>query len=67
MTGYLVVGLDYFEGDYMQKHPDRSKIDYPAWVKEKQAKAAVLIPPWVETVRKSYGEHACKPGRQHLV
>ena len=66
MTGYLVVGLDYFEGDSMQKHPDRSKIDYPAWVKEKQAKAAVLIPPWVEAVRKD-GEYACKPRRQHLV
>ncbi|RPD64754.1 alpha/beta-hydrolase [Lentinus tigrinus ALCF2SS1-6] len=54
-NGYLVIGLDYFEGDSMQKYPDRSKLDYEAWRPKKQARAAVLIPPWVEAVKKDYG------------
>ncbi|TFK91184.1 alpha/beta-hydrolase [Polyporus arcularius HHB13444] len=54
-NGYLVLGLDYFEGDSMQKHPDRDQFDFPGWVKAKQERAAVLIPPWVEAIKKDYG------------
>ncbi len=51
-----MLGLDYFEGDSMQKHPDRDQFDFPGWVKAKQQRAAVLIPPWVEAIKKDYGE-----------
>ncbi|KAI0756159.1 alpha/beta-hydrolase [Daedaleopsis nitida] len=54
-NGYLVVGLDYFEGDSMQEHPDREAFDFNGWLKAKQARAATLIPPWIKTIRKDYG------------
>ena len=57
-TGYLVVGLDYFEDDSMTKHPDRQApgFDYQEWMKRKQARAPELIAPWIEAIRKDYGE-----------
>ncbi|KAI0714662.1 alpha/beta-hydrolase [Earliella scabrosa] len=54
-NGYLVVGLDYFEGDSMVQHPNRDEFDYVAWRTRKQERAAILIPPWVEAIRKDYG------------
>ena len=54
-AGYLVVGLDYFEGDSMQRYV-REEMDYPAWKEKKQERAKVLIPPWVEAIRKDYGK-----------
>ena len=54
-AGYLVVGLDYFEGDSMIKHPNREVFDYPAWVQKKKLRARELVPAWVEVIRKDYG------------
>ncbi|KAI0756160.1 alpha/beta-hydrolase [Daedaleopsis nitida] len=54
-NGYLVVGLDYFEGDSMIKHPNRDEFDYVAWRTGKQERAADLVPKWVEDVRTKYG------------
>ena len=59
VAGYLVVGLDYFEGDSMVQHPNRDEFDYVAWRTRKQERAAILIPPWVEAIRKDYGKSSC--------
>ncbi|KAI0701266.1 alpha/beta-hydrolase [Cerioporus squamosus] len=56
-NGYLVLGLDYFEGDSMQKHPNRDEFDFQGWVKAKQERAVTLIPPWVETIKKDFGAY----------
>ncbi|KAI0370129.1 alpha/beta-hydrolase [Pilatotrama ljubarskyi] len=54
-NGYLVLGLDYFEGDSYAFHKDEQDFDMPAWIKEKQARAAALLPPWIDAVRQQYG------------
>ncbi|KAI0640321.1 Alpha/Beta hydrolase protein [Trametes polyzona] len=54
-NGFLVLGLDYFEGDSYALHKDDKEFDVMAWMKEKQDRTAVLLPPWVEAVRKQYG------------
>ncbi len=56
-TGYLVVGLDYFEDDSMTKHPDRQAagFDYQDWLVQKRARAPELVGPWIEAIRKDYG------------
>ena len=53
----MVVGLDYFEGNSMVQHPEgRDAFDYIGWRTEKQERAAILVPPWVEAIRKEHGE-----------
>ncbi|KAI0801391.1 alpha/beta-hydrolase [Fomes fomentarius] len=59
-NGWLVVGLDYFEGDSMQNHPDRNALDFPSWLKGKQERAPVLIEPWVEAIKRDYGSSDSK-------
>lgn len=55
-TGFLVLGLDYFEGDSKALLDlDDETFDYPAWQKRHQVRAAVLIPPWIEAVRERFG------------
>ncbi|KAI0640320.1 Alpha/Beta hydrolase protein [Trametes polyzona] len=57
--GYVVLGLDYFEGDSKAfLNLDDGTFDYPAWIKAKQARADVLVPPWIEAVRERYGKGA---------
>lgn len=55
-AGYTVLAIDYFEGDSYGFHVDEKGFDVQAWIKEKQARTAVLLPPWVEAVRAQYGE-----------
>ncbi|KAI0658274.1 alpha/beta-hydrolase [Cubamyces menziesii] len=55
-SGYLVLGLDYFEGDSKALlNLADGTFDYPGWIKKKQARAAVLVPPWIEAVRERFG------------
>ncbi|KAI8980620.1 Alpha/Beta hydrolase protein [Trametes punicea] len=55
-NGYLVLGLDYFEGDSKALlNLDDGTFDYSAWIRAHQARAAVLLPPWIKTVRERYG------------
>lgn len=54
-----MIGLDYFEGDSMIKHPNRDEFDYIAWRTGKQERAAILVPPWVDAVKKQYGTPLC--------
>ncbi|KAI0829107.1 alpha/beta-hydrolase [Trametes gibbosa] len=57
--GYLVLAADYFEKDSYAFHQDtpgfRGSARETAWVEEKRARAAVLVPPWIEAVRARYG------------
>ncbi|KAI0674008.1 alpha/beta-hydrolase [Trametes maxima] len=56
-NGYLVLGLDYFEGDSKALlNLDDETFDYPGWIRTKQARAEVLVPPWIEAVKRTYGE-----------
>ncbi|KAH9854493.1 alpha/beta-hydrolase [Lenzites betulinus] len=56
-NGFLVLGLDYFEGDSKALlNLDDATFDYPAWIKKHQTRAAVLVPPWLEAVRERFGK-----------
>ena len=55
VTGYLVLGIDYFEGDSIAFHVDKEGWDRQGWIKRQQVRAAELIPPWVDAVREQYG------------
>ncbi|KAI8980621.1 alpha/beta-hydrolase [Trametes punicea] len=54
-NGYLVLGLDYFERDSYAYHKDKQDWDRQGWMEQKQERAAVLLPPWIEAVRTQYG------------
>ncbi|KAI0352209.1 alpha/beta-hydrolase [Trametes cingulata] len=55
-NGYVVLGLDYFEGDSKALlNLDDGTFDYPGWIARKQARAAVLVPPWIAAVRARFG------------
>ncbi|EIW63762.1 alpha/beta-hydrolase [Trametes versicolor FP-101664 SS1] len=53
--GYLVLALDYFEGDSYGFHLDEKGFDTQAWIKKNQARTEVLLPPWIDAVREQYG------------
>lgn len=55
-AGYLVLALDYFEGDSYGFHLDEKGFDVQAWVKAKQARTEVLLPPWIDAVRQQHGD-----------
>ncbi|KAI0328444.1 alpha/beta-hydrolase [Cubamyces sp. BRFM 1775] len=54
-NGWLVLGLDYFDGDSYAYHIDKEGFDVRAWVAPKRVRAAELLPPWIEAVRAQYG------------
>ena len=40
----------------MIEHPDgKTSFDYPGWIKAKKQRAAILVPPWVEAIRRDFG------------
>ncbi|KAI0652750.1 hypothetical protein C8Q79DRAFT_923105 [Trametes meyenii] len=54
-NGYLVLGLDYFEGDSKALlNLEDETFDYPGWIRKKQARAEVLVPPWIEAIKRTY-------------
>ncbi|RDX44281.1 alpha/beta-hydrolase [Lentinus brumalis] len=53
--GYLVLGVDYFEGDSRATHEGKPGWDVDEWVKPYRASAARVTPPWIAAVRERYG------------
>lgn len=56
VTGFLVVGIDYFEGDPVHNHTDDAGFDKEAWMTNAKSRAAALVPKWTETVKEKFGE-----------
>ena len=57
VAGYLVVGLDYFEGDSCAHHQGEPGWDVDEWVVPFRTSAAQITPPWIEAVRGQYGAY----------
>ncbi|KAH9884650.1 Alpha/Beta hydrolase protein [Cubamyces lactineus] len=53
--GYLVLGVDYFEGDSAAHHAGEEGWDVDEWVVPFRTSAARITPPWIEAVREAYG------------
>ncbi|KAI0066733.1 alpha/beta-hydrolase [Artomyces pyxidatus] len=58
--GYLVVGIDYFEGDPIQANKDKPGFNLTAWVDGKRERANPLVPKWIEEVKAKYGTPTTK-------
>ncbi|KAI0652751.1 alpha/beta-hydrolase [Trametes meyenii] len=54
-NGFLVLGVDYFEGDSYDFHMDEKGFDIGTWIKKHQERTAVLLPPWYKAVKEQYG------------
>ncbi|OSD01127.1 alpha/beta-hydrolase [Trametes coccinea BRFM310] len=52
--GYLVLGVDYFEGDSSAHHQGEPGWDVDEWVVPFRTSAARITPPWIEAVREKY-------------
>ncbi|KAJ8495072.1 hypothetical protein ONZ51_g1914 [Trametes cubensis] len=59
--GYLVLGVDYFEGDSAAHHRGEAGWDVDEWVVPFRTSAARITPPWIEAVREAYGACARIP------
>ncbi|KAH9854488.1 alpha/beta-hydrolase [Lenzites betulinus] len=53
--GYLVLGVDYFEGDSAAHHRGEPGWDVDLWVVPFRTSAARITPPWIAAVRETYG------------
>lgn len=58
LIGYLVLGVDYFEGDSAAHHKGEEGWDVDEWVIPFRTSAARITPPWIAAVKKQYG--ACR-------
>ena len=56
--GFIVVGIDYFEGDPIYPHIEDPNFDRAAWLEGHQKGARELEPVWWEAIRARYGELA---------
>jgi len=58
--GFLVVGIDYFEGDPIHNHTGDEGFDRTAWMTNAKSRAAALVPKWTETVKEKFGNSETK-------
>ncbi|KAJ2933275.1 hypothetical protein H1R20_g3802, partial [Candolleomyces eurysporus] len=56
--GYLVLGIDYFQGDAVYLHDNEQGFDREGWKTKNLENAKKIVPGWVEEVRKTYGQDA---------
>ncbi|KAI0674005.1 alpha/beta-hydrolase [Trametes maxima] len=54
-AGYLVLGVDYFEGDSAARHRGEPGWDVDEWVVPFRTSAARITPAWIAAVRARYG------------
>ena len=55
IPGFLVLGIEYFEGETYAVHKGKENFDFNGWINGKRERAAVLVRQWVEVVRKEFG------------
>ncbi|KAF5346077.1 hypothetical protein D9756_010835 [Leucocoprinus leucothites] len=53
-NGFLVLGVDYFFGDGIHKHPE-ADFDIKTWIEAARSRADAEIPAWIRAVREHYG------------
>jgi hypothetical protein len=63
--GYLVVSLDYFEGDKLEALRAKPGFDLAAWGMDKHSRAKELIPGWISAVKAKYGPCVCNASKFH--
>ncbi|KAI8980617.1 alpha/beta-hydrolase [Trametes punicea] len=61
--GYLVLGVDYFEGDSCAHHQGEPGWDVDEWVVPFRPSAARITPRWIEAVREQYYGGSFSPHR----
>ncbi|KAI0066732.1 alpha/beta-hydrolase, partial [Artomyces pyxidatus] len=53
--GYLVLGVDYFEGDDISLSLKNKGFNFMKWVTPKRARASELVPRWLQAAKSRYG------------
>jgi len=53
--GYLVLGIDYFEGDPISLHRGKPGFNIREWVNPKLVRARELVPKWIDAVKEQFG------------
>lgn len=53
--GFLVIAIDYFEGDPIQDSRDTPGFDHMAWINKKLPRAKEISPKWVDAVKEKFG------------
>ncbi|TDL17437.1 alpha/beta-hydrolase [Rickenella mellea] len=53
--GFLVVGIDYFEGSPVQDNASKPEFELSTWITGPRERAAILVPKWTEAVKEKYG------------
>jgi hypothetical protein len=54
-TGFWVLGVDYFFGEYAYQLRGTPGFDMTGWVERKLREALPVTPRWVEEVRRMHG------------
>lgn len=65
VIGFLVLGVDYFEGDSCAHHQGEPGWDVDVWVVPFRTSAAKITPPWIQAVRERYSESDTLFGLRH--
>lgn len=55
VSGYLVLGIDYFEGDTIFLHLGKPEFKIKEWVDPKLVRARELVPKWIDAVKEQFG------------
>ncbi|KAI0931034.1 hypothetical protein AcW1_001467 [Taiwanofungus camphoratus] len=53
--GYLVLAIDYFEGDPIQSHLNEPNFSIVGWAASKLDRGLELVDPWLNAVRNQFG------------
>ncbi|THU91291.1 alpha/beta-hydrolase [Dendrothele bispora CBS 962.96] len=57
-AGFYVLGIDYFDGDPIDKHTNEENFDRQAWRSAATKRAKEWIPKWFDAIKESYGTDA---------
>ncbi|KAK7464208.1 hypothetical protein VKT23_006374 [Stygiomarasmius scandens] len=57
-AGFNVLGIDYFDGDPIEKHANSANFDRDAWRNAARKRAEQWIPKWFDAVKEIYGKDA---------